>query len=66
MIGIVFYYDAETQDGVIVGDDTRRYRFSRCDYRSQHDPVEGVVVDFTIEGTTAKNIIVLLSAPAHR
>jgi hypothetical protein len=62
MIGTVWHYDEVLQGGIIVGQDERRYRFSRKDYLGSNELKEDDTVDFKIEGNWAKEITLLAAA----
>ena len=65
MIGQIWHFDTETQDGLIIGRDNQRYRFSMIDYHNNNEPVEGNMVDFKVEGQSAKEIILMTSATSN-
>ena len=62
MHGAVWHYNERSQDGYIIGRDKQRYSFSRADYRHAKDPTIGAMVEFQVEGETAKEIMVITSA----
>jgi hypothetical protein len=63
MKGTVLGFSAETGEGVINGEDTRRYKFGRADWRGDTAPRAGAAVDFeTGEDGKAVDIYPALSA----
>ena len=62
MIGKIWIYDEVTQDGIVVGQDGQRYRFSSKDYLGSNELKIGGAVNFKIEGRWAREITLLASA----
>ena len=49
MTGQVLDYSIQTNEGIISGDDSQRYRFAGADWPGSTAPVRGTLVDFDIE-----------------
>lgn len=64
MRGQVLGVDTRSGDGLIAGDDGRRYTFAPSDWAHRGEPSIGVAVDFEPEGRGARNIFPLLPATA--
>ena len=61
MFGKVWYYDTRSALGLIEGSDGKHYHFSRQDCNNtEEEPKEGHAVEFQIEGTGAKRIILIM------
>ena len=57
MTGQVLDYSIQTNEGIISGDDSQRYRFAGSDWPGASAPVRGTLVDFDIaEGNRAVSI----------
>lgn len=56
MRGRVLGVDARTGDGVVAGDDGRRYTFQPADWASRGEPAIGIEVDFDVEQNRALSI----------
>ena len=56
MRGQVLGVDARTGDGVVAGDDGRRYRFGPTDWAQRGEPAVGVQVDFETHDDRALSI----------
>jgi len=61
MIGQVWSYSKETQHGRIIGRDNLQYSFTKKDCQSSADLIEGNMVDFTIQGTQATKIKLMVA-----
>lgn len=59
MEGMILGFDRAKGEGVVRGDDGRRYRFSRESWRSEREPMEGQGVDFVPEGDEAREVYLL-------
>ena len=66
MRGQVLGVDARTGDGLVAGDDGRRYRFGPDDWAQRGEPAIGVQVDFETEDERALNVFPLVAADASR
>lgn len=57
MTGQVLDYSIQTNEGIISGDDSQRYRFAGSDWPASSAPTRGTLVDFDIaEGNRAVSI----------
>ncbi len=57
MTGQVLDYSIQTNEGIISGDDSQRYRFAGADWPGSSVPTRGTLVDFDIaEGNRAVSI----------
>jgi TM2 domain-containing membrane protein YozV len=56
MRGQILGVDARTGDGLVAGDDGRRYTFRPDDWANRGEPAIGLKVDFDIEDTRARSI----------
>lgn len=66
MHGQVLGVDTRTGDGVITGEDGRRYRFRPADWAHRGEPGIGMKVDFEVENDRATAIFpVPATVPAH-
>ena len=70
MRGEVLHYDDEQGFGFINGTDGKRYAFERSDLRRLVPVGKGTVVEFQIDGATAREIFIIrsdmrASAPAQ-
>lgn len=61
MRGRVLGVDARTGDGLVSGDDGRRYRFGPADWAARGEPVVGADVDFEIDRDRALSLFPLPS-----
>ena len=59
MEGVILGFDRVEGMGVVRGEDGRRYRFARGDWRSEREPLEGQGVDFVPEGDEAREVYLL-------
>lgn len=61
MFGKVWHYDTRSGLGLIEGTDRKHYHFSKQDYNNTEEaPKEGLEVEFQVEGTGAKRIILVM------
>jgi len=70
MRGQVLGVDTRTGDGIVAGEDGRRYGFRPIDWAARGEPAVGMEVDFEIEHNRALSIFpvpgtVPAAAPAH-
>ena len=73
MRGQVLGVDARTGDGIVTGDDGRRYSFRPADWADRGEPAVGMYVDFETEQNRALSIFPVpgmapapaATAPAH-
>lgn len=56
MRGQVLGVDTRTGDGLVAGDDGKRYRFTPDDWAQRGEPAIGVKVDFEAEGDRALSV----------
>lgn len=56
MRGQVLGVDTRTGDGIVAGDDGRRYRFRPKDWAARGEPAVGLEVDFEVESDRALSI----------
>ena len=56
MRGQVLGVDTRSGDGIVVGDDGRRYRFRPDDWAHRGEPAIGMLVDFEIHETRALSL----------
>lgn len=66
MRGQVLGVDTRTGDGLVAGDDGRRYRFTPADWAQRGEPAIGIHVDFEVEGDRALSVFPMPAAPAPR
>jgi TM2 domain-containing membrane protein YozV len=66
MRGQVLGVDARTGDGLVAGDDGRRYRFRPEDWAQRGEPAIGVQVDFETADERALNVFPLAMTDAPR
>jgi TM2 domain-containing membrane protein YozV len=67
MTGQVLDFSIQTNEGIISGDDSQRYRFAGADWPGGSTPVRGTLVDFDIaEGNRATSIYLVepIASPA--
>jgi TM2 domain-containing membrane protein YozV len=64
MRGQVLGVDARTGDGLVAGDDGRRYRFGPADWAHRGEPAIGATVDFETEEGRALSIFPVPAAAA--
>ena len=65
MTGQVLDYSIQTNEGIISGDDSQRYRFAGSDWPGASAPVRGTLVDFDIaDGNRAVSIYLVGTSPA--
>lgn len=64
MRGILLHYNFESHQGLIRGEDGRRYAFYGEEWRSNGSPATGDELDFEAEGTGAYDIYVVRPAAA--
>jgi TM2 domain-containing membrane protein YozV len=62
MRGQVLGVDVRTGEGLVAGDDGRRYRFTPDDWAQRGEPAIGVKVDFEAEGDRALSVFPMPSA----
>jgi hypothetical protein len=71
MRGQVLGVDQRTGEGLVAGDDGRRYRFTPEDWAQRGEPAIGIQVDFEAEGDRALSVFPMpstggvASVPAH-
>ncbi|MEH3158013.1 MAG: TM2 domain-containing protein [Sphingomonas taxi] len=58
--------DARTGEGLVAGDDGRRYRFTQDDWAQRGEPAIGVQVDFEAEGDRALSVFPMPAAAGTR
>lgn len=63
MRGEILAYDATSETGIISGDDSLRYNFTRADQQGTGDLTPGTRVDFVPQGEQATQIVVLAAIP---
>ena len=56
MVGIVFFFNRETNEGEILGEDEKKYYFHIGEWLSYHHIIIGQEVDYEIEEGEARNI----------
>jgi uncharacterized membrane protein YhaH (DUF805 family) len=56
MKGRILHYDHVAHEGIIVGDDEKRYSFKKDDVKNILHVQKGMEVEFIPEGTTAKDL----------
>ncbi|WP_295870525.1 TM2 domain-containing protein [uncultured Zhongshania sp.] len=56
MKGKILDFNATTSQGVIAGDDGKRYNFEAAEWKSEGFAGAGLAVDFVAEGDTAKQL----------
>lgn len=61
--GEITKYRADIGYGVIVAEDGRKFRFTRSDIVNSTSDLVGVSVDFVVEASRPKQIIVLEGSP---
>ncbi len=66
MRGQVLGVDARTGEGLVSGDDGRRYRFVQEDWAAPGEPAIGMTVDFDNRDDRATDVFPLVAAPAAR
>lgn len=64
MRGQILGVDARTGDGLLSGEDGRRYRFTPTDWADRGEPAVGLAVDFEAHDARALNIFPLPGARA--
>ncbi|NLA27807.1 MAG: TM2 domain-containing protein [Firmicutes bacterium] len=62
MQGRVLDYFDETDDGLILGTDEKRYTFNQYDWKARIKPRQGLHVDFETDGELARRIYLVDSA----
>ena len=66
MRGQVLGVDTRTGEGLVAGDDGRRYRFTPQDWAQRGEPAIGVKVDFEAEGDRALSVFPTPAAVGDR
>ena len=66
MRGQVLGVDSRTGEGLVAGDDGRRYRFTPEDWAQRGEPAIGLKVDFESEGDRALSVFPMPNAGAAR
>jgi len=66
MRGQVLGVDTRTGEGLVAGDDGRRYRFTPQDWAQRGEPAIGVKVDFEAEGDRALSVFPMPAAVGDR
>ena len=66
MRGQVLGVDTRTGDGLVAGDDGRRYRFTPEDWAQRGEPAIGIKVDFEAEGDRALSVFPMPDAAGAR
>ena len=56
MVGSVFFFNKETNEGEILGEDEKKYYFHIGEWLSYHHIIIGQEVDYEIEEGEARNI----------
>ena len=64
MKGKILDYSFQQNSGVIAGDDGNRYTFENHDWKGEGLPSRGMNIDFTTEGSIAREIYLSLDSPA--
>ena len=64
MKGKILDYTVQTSEGIISGDDNKRYRFSNSEWKSTALPKIGALVDFEANDQEAQSIYVIASTGA--
>ncbi|WP_232473761.1 TM2 domain-containing protein [Sphingomonas sp. MA1305] len=59
MQGRVLGVDVRTGEGLVAGDDGRRYRFSQQDWATRGEPAIGMTVDFDVDQDRALSVFPL-------
>ena len=66
MRGQVLGVDTRTGEGLVAGDDGRRYRFTPEDWAQRGEPAIGIKVDFEAEGDRALSVFPMPAAAGTR
>lgn len=66
MRGQVLGVDTRTGEGLVAGDDGKRYRFTPQDWAQRGEPAIGVKVDFEAEGDRALSVFPMPVAAGER
>lgn len=66
MRGQVLGVDTRTGEGLVAGDDGRRYRFTPEDWAQRGEPAIGIAVDFEAEGDRALSVFPMPAAGGVR
>lgn len=56
MKGKILDYDLQNNTGMISGNDGKRYKFTKADWKNEKKPMANQVVDFSTEGENAQEI----------
>ncbi len=56
MKGSVLHYDMSKSEGVIITEDSQRYKFINSEWKESSLPQKGMAVEFLIEGSEATEI----------
>jgi TM2 domain-containing membrane protein YozV len=64
MRGQVLGVDTRTGDGIVTGEDGRRYSFRPADWAHKGEPAIGMYVDFDVDQNRALSIFPVPAAPA--
>jgi TM2 domain-containing membrane protein YozV len=59
MKGKILEFNIQTNNGIILGNDGKRYSFNGANWKSNQSPSINQEVDFTIENDTAKEIYII-------
>ncbi|GGB17676.1 hypothetical protein GCM10011380_04010 [Sphingomonas metalli] len=65
MRGQVLGVDVRTGEGMVAGEDGRRYRFSAGDWATRGEPAVGMAVDFEERDDRALSVFPLPTVPGH-
>lgn len=66
MRGQILGVDTRTGEGMVAGDDGRRYRFTPDDWAQRGEPAIGLTVDFEAEGDRALSVFAMPAAAGTR
>lgn len=61
MRGKVIHYDWSASTGMISGDDGKRYYFSKDEWKSGNEPVNGLMVDFVVQGVDQATEVIAIT-----
>ena len=61
MRGKVIHYDWSASTGMISGDDGNRYYFSKDKWKSGNEPVNGLMVDFVVQGVDQATEVIAIT-----
>ena len=61
MRGKVIHYDWSASTGMISGDDGKRHYFSKDEWKSGNEPVNGLMVDFVVQGVDQATEVIAIT-----